>query len=76
MRHGYSQREAEALLDQIFETRTTLASVPRRTRGRVIGTIDAGDHWNVLIEWELPHLNAQSWYDKYDVVSSMRRIQV
>ncbi len=75
MSKGYTRNEAESLLDQIFETRTTLASVPRRTRGRVIGTIDAGDHWNVLIEWELPHLNAQRWYDKFDVQNSMRRIR-
>ncbi len=74
MSKGYTQHEAEALLDQVFETRTTLDKVPRRTRGRVIATIDAGDHWNVLIEWELPHLNAQSWYDKFDVQSSMRQV--
>ncbi len=76
MKKGYTQPEAEALLDQVFETETTLLGIPRRTRGRVIATIDAGDHWNVLIEWELPHLNAQSWYDKFDVQNSMRRLHV
>ncbi len=76
MTKGYTRREAEALLDQVFETRTTLASVPRHTRGRVIGTIDAGDHWNVLIEWELPRLSAKRWYDKFDVQLSMRPVHV
>ncbi len=73
---GYTRSEAEALVDQVFETQTILDNVPRRTRGRVIATIDAGDHWNVLIEWELPHLSATRWYDKFDVTSSMRRVQV
>ncbi len=75
MGKGYTQPEAEALMDRVFETQTTLGGVPKRTRGRVVATIDAGDHWNVLIEWELPHLSARSWYDKFDVQSSMRPVQ-
>jgi hypothetical protein len=75
MKQGFTQIEAEALVNQLFETRGTLGSVPRRTRGRVIAALDASDHWNVLIEWELPHLSAQMWYDKFDVQRSMRLVQ-
>jgi hypothetical protein len=75
MKHGYTQTEAEALINQLFETRESLGCVPRQMRGRVIKALDAGDHWNVLIEWELPHLSAQVWYDKYDVQHSMRPLQ-
>jgi len=74
MKDGYTQPEAEGLIDRVFETCAMLNGVPSHTRGRVIGTIDAGDHWNVLIEWELPHLNTSSWYDKFDVQNSMRPI--
>lgn len=74
MKNGYTQPEAEGLINQVFETLAMLDGVPRHTRGRVVGTIDAGDHWNVLIEWERPHLNTISWYDKFDVQNSMRPI--
>ncbi len=74
VRQGYTQREAEELVDHVFETQVSLTRVPRLTRGRVIGVIDAGDHWNVLIEWELPRLSVRDWYDKFDVTSSMRRL--
>ncbi len=70
---GYTQSEAEAMVDQLMETRITLSGVPSHTRGRVIGTVDAGDHWNIVIEWELPRLSARDWYDKFDVQSSMRQ---
>ncbi len=75
MRQGYTQREAEELVNHVFETQVSLTRVPRLTRGRVIGVIDAGDHWNVLIEWELARLSARGWYDKFDVTSSMRPIE-
>ena len=74
MKYGFTQFEADTLVGQLFETRVTLGSVPRRTRGRVIEALDASDHWNVLIEWELPHLSPQIWYDKFDVQRSMRAI--
>ncbi|MGB8644658.1 MAG: hypothetical protein WCF84_05440 [Anaerolineae bacterium] len=72
---GYTQREAEALVNQSFETQGSLSHVPRHTRGRVIAALDAGDHWNLLIEWALPHLPAQRWYDKFDVQHSMRAVE-
>ncbi len=75
MKRGYPRTEAEALVGQLFETRATLMSVPKRTRGRVIQALDVGDHWNVLIEWELPHLSPQIWYDRFDVRHSMQQIQ-
>jgi hypothetical protein len=75
MKQGYTRSEAENLIDQLFETEATLTRVPKRTRGRVVEAIDAGDHWNVLIEWELPGIPAHGWYDKFDVQRSMRRIQ-
>ncbi len=75
MKRGYTRTEAEALVGQLFETRATLMSVPKRTRGRVIQALDVGDHWNVLIEWEMPRLSIQVWYDKFDVHHSMRPIQ-
>ncbi len=74
MKQGYTRIEAEALVNESFETRVTLGRVPGRTRGHVIEALDAGDHWNVLIEWELPHISTQVWYDKFDVHHSMRRI--
>ncbi len=74
MERGYTQMEAEALVNQFFETEETLGPVPRHTRGRVVAALDVGDHWNVLIEWEHPHLTAQTWYDKFDVQRSMREI--
>jgi hypothetical protein len=75
MKQGYTQIEAEALVNKLFETRGGISGVPRRTRGRVIEALDAGDHWNVLIEWELPHLATQVWYDKFDVQHSMHPIR-
>ncbi len=75
MKQGYTQIEAEALVNQLLETRGTISGVPRRTRGRVIEALDAGDHWNVLIEWELPHIATRVWYDKFDVQHSMRPLQ-
>jgi hypothetical protein len=72
MKQGYTQIEAEALVNQSFETLGALGSVPRETRGRVIEALNAGDHWNLMIEWDLPHISAQVWYDKYDVQRSMR----
>lgn len=74
MKQGYTRSEAEKLINQLFETQATLTRVPRRTRGRVTEVIDAGDHWNVVIEWELPGIPAHGWYDKYDVQRSMRPI--
>ncbi len=74
MKQGYTQKEAEALVNQLFETQTLLTRVPRRTRGRVVEVVDAGDHWNVLIEWELPGTPAFGWYDKFDVQNSMRPV--
>ncbi len=75
MKRGYTRTEAESLVGQLFETRATLMNVPKRTRGRVIQALDVGDHWNVLIEWELPHLSTQVWYDRFDVRHSMQQIQ-
>lgn len=74
MERGYTRTEAEALVGQLFETRATLVRVPIRTRGRVIAALDAGDHWNVLIRWELPRLPTQIWYDRFDMRHSMRQI--
>ncbi len=76
MKQGYTRAEAEALVDRLFETQATLTRVPRHTRGRVIEALDAGDHWNVLIEWELPGTPALGWYDKFDVQNSMHPIQI
>ncbi len=75
MKLGYTRAEAEALVGRLFETQEVLTRVPKRTRGRVIQALDVGDHWNVLIEWELPHLSTRVWYDKFDVRHSMREIQ-
>ena len=75
MKQGYTQIEAEALVNQLLETRGTISGVPRHTRGRVIEALDAGDHWNVLIEWELPHIATRVWYDKFDVQHSMHPLQ-
>jgi hypothetical protein len=72
MNQGYTQIEAEGLVNQQLETFGALGSVPKQTRGMVIEALNAGDHWNVMIEWELPHLSARQWYDKYDVQRSMR----
>lgn len=73
MSRGYSRAEAEALIDQVFETRSILGRVPRNTRGRVIEALDAGDHWNILMEWELA-ISTRIWYDKFDVQDSMRPV--
>lgn len=75
MTQGFTQREAEALVDQVFETLTFLSGVPKRTRGRVIEAIDAGDHWNLLIEWQVAGKPSKTWYDKFDVLNAMQRIE-
>ncbi len=75
MNRGYTRAEAEALVDRQYETRATLMGVPKRTRGRVIQALDAGDHWNVLIEWEMPRVSTQAWYDRFDVQHSMEPVQ-
>lgn len=74
VKQGYTRREAEALVNQVFETRTFLSSVPPRTRGHVIEAIDAGDHWNVMIEWHVAGKPSMTWYDKFDVQHAMRPI--
>lgn len=74
MKRGYTRSEAQRLVNRRFETRASLARVPKRTRGRVVEVIDAGDHWNVLIEWDLPGIINHGWYDRYDVQNSMRPI--
>lgn len=74
MNRGYTQAEAEALVNQVLETHAFVGSVPRGSRGRVIEAIDVGDHWNVLIEWEPPLFAAPAWYDKFDVHHSMRPV--
>ncbi len=74
MKHGFMQSEAESLVGEVFETTRFLCAVPRGSRGRVIEALDRGDHWNVLIEWERPHLPVRAWYDKFDVQNSMRRL--
>jgi hypothetical protein len=76
MSRGYTRTEAEALVGQVFETRSILGRVPLRTRGRVIEALDAGDHWNVLMEWALPHVPTRMWYDRFDVQGSMRPLPV
>jgi hypothetical protein len=73
--HGYTRAEAESLVDQSFETREGLNYVPTRTRGRVIEAIDLGDHWDVLIEWDQPHIHTQVGYDKFTVQNGMRPLQ-
>lgn len=75
MKPGYTHSEAEQLVNRRFETQSSLPRVPKRTRGRVIEVIDAGDHWNVVIEWELPGIVNHGWYDRYDVQHSMRPIE-
>lgn len=75
MKHGYTRIEAERLVNETFETLAAIGRVPKQTRGHVIEALDAGDHWNVLIEWELPHISTQLWYDKFDVQHSMHRVQ-
>ncbi len=75
MKQGYTQTEAESLVGQLLETHASLSRVPRLTRGRVVAALDVGDHWNVLIEWDLPHLATEIWYDKFDVQNCMRRIR-
>jgi hypothetical protein len=75
VKRGYTRAEAEGLVDRLFITFTVLPRVPKRTRGRVVQAIDAGDHWNVLIEWELPGVPAKGWYDKFDVQHSMQLVQ-
>lgn len=74
MDQGYTRAEAEALVNQVFETHAFVGSVPKGSRGRVIEAIDLGDHWNLLIEWEAPLFAARAWYDKFDVHSSMRPV--
>lgn len=71
MKQGLTKTEAEAMVNGIVETKGTLGNIPRHTRGRIIEALNAGDHWNVLVEWDLPHISAQVWYDKYDVQNSM-----
>ncbi len=72
MKQGYTRTEAEALVDQLFETHALLTYVPTRTRGRVIEAIDLGDHWDVLIEWDQPRIHTQVGYNKFDVQNAMR----
>lgn len=74
MNQGYTRKEAEGLVNQLFETEVMLGQVPRYSRGRVVAALDVGDHWNVQIEWELPHWTVQHWYDKFDVQRSMHAI--
>lgn len=73
---GYTRLEAEALVNQVFETRTFLGGVRPQTRGHVTQAIDAGDHWNIMIEWHVAGKRTQNWYDKFDVHHAMRRIQL
>ncbi len=74
MNLGYSRRDADSLIGKRFETTELLTRVPRHTRGRVVEAIDAGDHWNLLIEWELHGVRQTGWYNKTEVQSYMRPV--
>jgi len=75
MKEGYTEAEAQELVNHSFETHAPFAGVPRRTQGRVIEAIDGGDHWNVLIEWNLAGKPIQQWFTKFEMKNYMRPVQ-
>ena len=75
MNNGFTQTEAQALVGELFETHAPFYGVPRRTRGSVIEAYDAGDHWNVMIEWHLPGKPVQGWFTKFELQNYMQRVQ-
>ncbi len=74
IKEGFTEIEAQNLVEQSFETTAPFARVPQRTRGRVIEAIDLGDHWNVLIEWNLAGRPIQQWFGKSDMKNYMRQV--
>jgi hypothetical protein len=69
---GFTKTEADDLVSRTFETRVLLPGVPLHARGCVIEAIDAGDHWNVLIQWDLRGRPVQQWYNKFELKNYMQ----
>jgi|GEM_PF-6207352 hypothetical protein len=75
MAKGFTEKEAKNLIGCAFETHEPLSGIPVRARGRVTEVLDADDHWNVVIEWFLPGKPIKSWYNKFDMQSSMHLVE-
>ncbi len=75
MAKGFTEKEAKSLIGKSFETHAPLSGVPLRARGMVVEALDNEDHWNVVIEWNMPGRPFKSWYNKSDLQSAMHLVQ-
>jgi hypothetical protein len=74
VKEGFTKAEAHDLIDRSFETHSPLPGVPQRTKGQVIEAIDADDHWNVMIEWNLAGKPVHQWFTKFEMQNYMRPV--
>ena len=54
MSEDFTQDEAKAFLGKMFECLVGLPGIPNGTHGRAVAAEKIGDHWDVVIEWDLP----------------------
>jgi len=75
MTKGFTEKEAKAMIGKSFETHAHLTGVPLRARGQVVEALDSTDHWNVVIEWNMPGRPFKSWYNKADFQSALHPVK-
>jgi hypothetical protein len=71
---GFTQSEAQGLIGRSFEASVPFSGVRQGSRGLVTEALDADDHWNVLIEWNLPGRPSQGWFTKFELQHYMREV--
>jgi hypothetical protein len=59
----FNKQDAEAQVGRNVRTLADISCVPAGTRGRVVAAEEAGNGYDVAVEWESSHL-AVDWFSK------------
>jgi hypothetical protein len=59
----FTKQDAEAMLGRGVRSLADISCVPAGTRGRVVAAQEAGDGYDVSVEWESGHL-ARDWFSQ------------